>query len=189
MPHGSCVDTGARALNTRDVLKWKPRPGVDKHLPTPGGNLNPIEPDTRIMTYVSELACKPWFLVLTNVSRHQNGGSGKVILVLRHMSLLLTNICQQSQHQDHFFADPPILVLTNVCQHQDGPFILACLQHLTNTSSAPPQHLSSTFPAPPQYLPPTQHLGMPRAVKSTCMLGAQRQAANLPDLPRVDKPV
>ena len=31
----------------------------------------------------------------------------KVILVLRHMSLVLTNICQQFQHQDHFFADPP----------------------------------------------------------------------------------
>ena len=61
-------------------------------------------------------------------------------------------------------------------------------QYLLSTSPAPPQHLPSTSPAPPQHLPstspPTQHLGMLRAVKSTCMLGAHMQAANLPGTTR-----
>ena len=132
------------------------------------------------MAHVSELASKPWFLVRTNVCRHQNGGvCQKVILVLRHMSLVLTNICQQFQHQDHFLQTPHSGV--DKCLSTPGCTLYTSMfptphQHLLSTSPAPLQHLPSTS----QYLPPTQHLAMLRAVKSTCMLGAHMQAANLP---------
>ena len=116
------------------------------------------------MTHVSELACKPWFLVSTNVCRHYGSSLD-----------LQGPQCRAGVPSSARGAMAGILVFTNVCQHQDGPFVLACLQHLTNTSSAPPQHLPNTSPAPPQHLPstspPTQHLGMLRAVKSTLYVG------------------
>ena len=123
---------------------------------------------------------KPWFLVSTNVCRHYGSSLDLQGPQCRAGVLVLSLIgswCNGGYSGVHKCLSTPGWTLCTSMSPTPH-------QYLLSTSPAPPQHLPSTSPAPPQHLPstcpPTQHLGMLRAVKSTCMLGAHMQAANLP---------